>query len=352
MLVPPPQPPATQPHGVEPQDADVVAVDPESLGEADTLLIEDHGFAIIGDWIINAPISDAAFRVYSLLLRFGGSSGQRMPSRGLLARRLHRSTDSIDRALHELVDTAIVRVEHRHNGRRTLSNRYHVRTTDPQGYRQKAGGRTSAAPRTDAAPPAADLRHNPDVPTHTPPPPAPPPSPAAPRPRDGHTAARHGSRRPRPGLDLDLLSSCGINDTAALDALADRCRTARKALGQPTGRWTGACLAAAIALAVRHRGWPPEAVIPALTVIAADPATQSPARLAEAGPWWDQGTRPTPCETVDVTLEERLDGLDGHRPRLQALARAELAAEDLPLTRGTVIRRALEIHDRNEPAQL
>jgi hypothetical protein len=54
-----------------------------------------------------------------------------MPSRGLLARRLHRSVDSIDRALRELADHGIVRVEHRQAGRRTLSIRYHVRTSSP-----------------------------------------------------------------------------------------------------------------------------------------------------------------------------------------------------------------------------
>ena len=98
--------------------------DQDDLGEDGSLLVEDHTFAIIPDWVINADISDAAFRVYSLLLRFGNTSGCRMPSRGLLARRLHRSTDSIDRALRELVDHTLVRIEHRHNGRKTLSNRY------------------------------------------------------------------------------------------------------------------------------------------------------------------------------------------------------------------------------------
>jgi hypothetical protein len=152
--------PSDAPHG--PADGD--------LGETGTLVVEDHGFAIVGDWVIN----DAAFRVYSLLLRFGGSSGNRMPSRGLLARRLHRSVDSIDRALRELVDQHLVRVKHRHAGRKTLSNRYHVRTSPPATEATPAGGRISAAstassrnrgrksaaPCTSAAPPAAGLRPN------------------------------------------------------------------------------------------------------------------------------------------------------------------------------------------------
>ena len=40
-----------------------------------------------------------------------------MPSRATLARRMHKkSTDSVDRALKELVATGAVSVEHRYNG--------------------------------------------------------------------------------------------------------------------------------------------------------------------------------------------------------------------------------------------
>ncbi|MDP9430527.1 MAG: hypothetical protein M3Q47_17450 [Actinomycetota bacterium] len=41
--------------------------------------------------IIDAPISDCAFRLYAVLLRYGQSSGQRMPGRALLARRCTRA---------------------------------------------------------------------------------------------------------------------------------------------------------------------------------------------------------------------------------------------------------------------
>jgi hypothetical protein len=51
------------------------AVDDGDLGDAGSLVVDDHGFAIVGDWAIDAESSDAAFRVYSLLLRFGGTSG-------------------------------------------------------------------------------------------------------------------------------------------------------------------------------------------------------------------------------------------------------------------------------------
>ena len=97
-----------------------------------SLRVEDQPFALVPEWVIDLDVSDAAFRVYSLLLRYGNTSGQRMPSRKLLAVRLHRSVDAIDRAVRELVDTGLVRIEHRRAGRRNLTNRYHLTTTDPQ----------------------------------------------------------------------------------------------------------------------------------------------------------------------------------------------------------------------------
>jgi hypothetical protein len=44
-------------------------------------------FAVVPEWVIDAEISDGAFRLYSLLLCYGNSSVCRTPSRALLARR-------------------------------------------------------------------------------------------------------------------------------------------------------------------------------------------------------------------------------------------------------------------------
>jgi hypothetical protein len=97
-----------------------------------TVLVDRH-FAIVPEWVIDAPISDTAFRLYSVLLRYGQSYGQRMPGRATLARRLHKkSVDTVDRALRELVDVGAVTIEHRHSGKQRLSNRYHL-ITDPPG---------------------------------------------------------------------------------------------------------------------------------------------------------------------------------------------------------------------------
>jgi hypothetical protein len=75
-------------------------------------------------------------------------------------------------------------------------------------------------------------------------------------------------------------------------------------------------------------------------------------RLAEAGPWWD--THPTspaqPSQLDDIDLEQleaELDNVAGHRPALQAQARAELAEERLPITRATVTVRAVQILHRS-----
>src|SRR5690348_16651160 len=84
-----------------------------AAGGAGSLLLDDH-FAIIPEWVLDAPISDCALRLYAVLLRYGHSSGARMPGRATLARRLRKnSTDTVDRAMRELVGVGAVHVEHR-----------------------------------------------------------------------------------------------------------------------------------------------------------------------------------------------------------------------------------------------
>jgi hypothetical protein len=326
---------------------------PTTLPAAGTLVVEEPRFAIVPEWVIDAGVSDGAFRLYSLLLRYGNGSGSRMPSRQTLARRLRRSVDAIDRAMRQLTEAGIVRVEHRRNGEQFLSNRYHVRTTAPAGVATAAGGgrrsaatpeppttgsrKTAATPgRISAARVAAKVRHNPEILTDKPPPPTP----------------SHGSQSaptPVEEADHDLLEACAITD---LDELARQCMTARQLLGKPTARWTARCLAVVIKLAVVTRGWPPASMEQALLTVARDPESRSPARVAEAGPWWD-----TPPLGVDqamdahelAELEARLAETDGLRPALQAQARAELTAEGMPVIRSTVARRACAILDLHQP---
>ena len=316
---------------------------------AGTLFVEEPRFAIVPEWVIDAAVSDGAFRLYSLLLRYGNSSGCRMPSRPTLARRLRRSVDAVDRAMRQLTEAGIVRVEHRRCGEQFLSNRYHVRTTAPAHPATVEGGgrviaatpkspegsRISAATRgrTSTARVAADVRPNPEVLTDKPP----PPTPSRPGRSSTATAVEEA--------DDALLAACGIAD---LQALADRCVAARRALGKPTARWTARCLAVVVKLAVVTRGWPAESMEQALLAVARDQESHSPARVAEAGPWWDavvlgngQG-----MDAHELTaLEARLAETGGLRPALQAQARAELTAEGMPVIRSTVARRACAILD-------
>ena len=315
----------------------------------DSLFVEEQRFSIVPEWVIGAGISDAGFRLYTLLLRYGGSSGCRMPSRSTLARRSGRSVDSVDRAMHSLVDAGVVRVERRRDGRQNLTNRYHVLTSDPTLAQtpRSGGGRTSAATpqgpdgggrnsaatpgRTSAARVAADLRPDPEPSTETPPPPA----------RAGSALARRAEV-----VGREVLEECDITD---LNELAALCAAARRSLGRSETRWSAACLLPVIAMAVRHRGWPAHLVAPALLAVAADPRTVSPMRVAEAGPWWDivAPSSVDDDEGLDQ-LEARLAATDGLRVSLQAAARRELAAEGLPVVRASVLRRACELLDRRE----
>ena len=62
---------------------------------------------MVPEWVLDADIGDCALRLYAVLLRYGNSSGARMPARATLAARLHKkSVDTVDRALAELVRSA------------------------------------------------------------------------------------------------------------------------------------------------------------------------------------------------------------------------------------------------------
>ena len=190
-------------------------------------------------------------------------------------------------------------------------------------------------PPNPPQPVAAELRPNPEILTDKPPPPTP---------------SHRGRSAPTPveEADHDLLEACGITD---LDQLARQRMTARQLLGKPTARWIARCLAVVIKLAVVTRGWPPASMEQALLAVAQDPESRSPARVAEAGPWWD-----TPTLGVDqavdahelAEMEARLAETDGLRPTIQAQARAELTAEGMPVIRSTVARRACAILDLHQ----
>lgn len=351
----------------------------QALGEEGTLLLEQR-FAVVPEWVIDAQISDCAFRLYAVLLRYGNTSGQRMPGRALLAKRLHKaSKDTVDRALKELVAIGAVTIEHRRAGRQNLTNRYHVRITapgsaapahpaaaaaaptgrnpaaTPAGRRDAATppGRSPAATpgRTDQATVAAPARPDPEVLTEEQPPPAPPARTAA---GDGDPTLALADRAGGPALspaDRVLLARCGIPD---LDVLAARCQDLRRRLGQPAALWAAARLIPVLREAVDAKGWPAPAAAAALLAVAGDPATRSPTRLSCPGPWWDRAadTRPSVLTREEVAeldrLEVRLREADGRRVWLQQRARADLTDRGQPLTRLGVARRACQLLDEVE----
>ena len=330
--------------------------DVDELGEEGSLVLEQR-FAIVPEWVIDADISDCAYRLYSILLRYGQSSGHRMPGRATLAARLHKSSkDTVDRALKELARAGAVVVEHRCRDGRHLTNRYHLMSTPPAagGFSAGDGGRNSAATRaggrngaatpsrTAAARVAANLRPNPVVPTENPPPPSPPT--AVPDGQDGGGGL--------PPEDSALLAACGI---ANLDQLARECQRLRRGLGKPQARWSADRLLEVLREAVSVRGWPAPLAARALRTLAADPATLGPMRLPCPGPWWDAAEQPHREPLTDAALlaeqealEARLSEADGSRVWAQQQARAGLADRGEPITRLSVARLACHLLDHAE----
>ncbi len=87
-----------------------------------------------------------------------------------------------------------------------------------------------------------------------------------------------------------MLTDCGITTAKSWNGYVAQVHQVRQAAEQPLTRWSAAHLLTVLELAVRGRGWPADQAATALLHVAADPATRSPARLAEAGPWWDAPT--------------------------------------------------------------
>lgn len=120
---------------------------------SDELRSDSGPFSIVPEWVTDSPISDGAHRLYAVLARYADSGdGSAFPARSTLAKRLHCSTDTVDRRVAELVKITalIVRPRFTEGGDQT-SNLYIIRRARPPAEVLDPG-------RTDAAPPAADTR--------------------------------------------------------------------------------------------------------------------------------------------------------------------------------------------------
>ncbi len=206
---------------------------------AAALLLEER-FAIVPEWVLDADISDAAVGLYAVLLRYGQSSGRRMPSRRTLADRLRKkSVDSVDRALRELVGIGAVEVTRRCRDGVNLTNSYLVRATrsgvTDRATRGRGGRKDAATPgRTGAARVAAPARPNPEFLTENTPPPR--PSSTAPDARDAGVENPHGTPPldRRSGRRAQMLALLGVSD---LVDVAARCADLRRRHGLPAGLW-------------------------------------------------------------------------------------------------------------------
>lgn len=114
-------------------------------------------FAVVPEWILYSEISDRAVRLYGVLARYADrATGKARPGWAELAKRMHCSPDSVDRAMRELVALGAVEITHRFRegpdgGRLRLPNVYLLVASPPS--------RTAAATPLDADTPlAAPLR--------------------------------------------------------------------------------------------------------------------------------------------------------------------------------------------------
>jgi Helix-turn-helix domain len=88
-------------------------------------------FAIIPEWVLDAPMTDRAVRLYAVLARYADQDGKAFPSRRTLARRLKCSLDSLDRARRELEKIGALATEPRQDERGQTTNLYVLLSVPP-----------------------------------------------------------------------------------------------------------------------------------------------------------------------------------------------------------------------------
>lgn len=97
-------------------------------------------FSQVPEWVIDADISDTAFRLYAVLLRYANAkTGKAYPARSTLAKRLRKGTSAIDRALKDLTKIGAVKVVPRYQegSSERRSNEYIVTTKQPNNLASK-----------------------------------------------------------------------------------------------------------------------------------------------------------------------------------------------------------------------
>jgi hypothetical protein len=99
-------------------------------------------FAIIPEWVLFAPISPTAVRLYGVMARHADKDEHfSIVSRGKLAEQARVAVHTVDRALAELVAIGAVTVEHRvnpNNPLHLLTNRYLLAVAPPKSAAQSS----------------------------------------------------------------------------------------------------------------------------------------------------------------------------------------------------------------------
>ena len=326
------------------------------------LRLETH-FSIIPEWVLDADISDRAVRLYGVLLRYGQTSGVRIPGRSTLARRLRCSLDSLDRAVADLERVGALVVTRSAKPRKGQSrkgigalrtNVYLVRSTPPGGSRTEADSRTHAATppsRTTAATVAAPVRPNPECFTDrentsttahatTPPIAAVEEGDENPKNNPRSTLAQLVTSLPSEVRDAatELHPPAGGDLREFLAWIRVERRAREDHHGDPleTGRWHDMALLRAMHAAIAD-GYPPAAVPGALYAIAVDAASVHPNRLSGGGPWWDGILKATRLSEARTRAQQR-DAIS------DALEDAQLDFDRLPETVQAVLQQDAEQH--------
>lgn len=105
---------------------------------------------MVPEQLLEADLPATAVRLYGLLLRCPVVDGAHVQSRARLAERLHRSPDTVDRAVAVLVDAGWIQVAHRFSDGQQIANAYVVMPTPMGGPDEVAASEASvtAAPST------------------------------------------------------------------------------------------------------------------------------------------------------------------------------------------------------------
>lgn len=92
-------------------------------------------FSQVPEWVLDADISDGAFRLYAALLRYAKqSTKEAFPARSTLAKRLRKNPKSIDRYIRELTEVGALKVQEQYKKGTNMrtSNLYTVVTDRPE----------------------------------------------------------------------------------------------------------------------------------------------------------------------------------------------------------------------------